>query len=143
MIRNIKYEDLDLVMELWLASNLDAHSFIPPEFWKNNCRMVREAISKADVCVYEDNGRIDGFAGVTDGYLAGIFVRKERRSAGIGTQLLNHCKRKNDRLTLHVYKKNVEAYRFYKREGFLDHGIRRDPVTGEEEYCQIWEARLV
>lgn len=102
--------------------------------------MVREAILKANVYVYEDkDGKIAGFTGVTDGYLAGIFVRRDRRSRGIGKALLDFCKRRNPKLTLHVYKKNLAAYRFYKREGFLEEGIQRDPATGEKEYYQIWE----
>ena len=144
MIRKMKCEDLDPVMDIWLASNLDAHDFISHDYWKRNYSIVREAIQKADIFVYEDkDGKIAGFTGVTDGYLAGIFVRRDRRSRGIGKALLDYCKRRNPKLFLHVYKKNLAAYRFYKREGFLEEGIHREPVTGEEEYCQVWEEKSV
>ena len=33
MIRKMKPADLDAIMEIWLSSNLDAHSFVGRQYW--------------------------------------------------------------------------------------------------------------
>ena len=33
MVRKFEEKDLETVMELWLAGNLQAHSFIPEQYW--------------------------------------------------------------------------------------------------------------
>lgn len=33
MIRNAKETDIDEIMDIWLNSNIDAHSFVPKEYW--------------------------------------------------------------------------------------------------------------
>ena len=49
MIRNLKDNDLDEIMEIWLCSNTEAHSFVPESYWKNNFPVVKESIPKAEV----------------------------------------------------------------------------------------------
>ena len=34
MIREFKIKDLERVMESWLESNIDAHSFIDKKYWE-------------------------------------------------------------------------------------------------------------
>ena len=36
MIREFKIKDLERVMEIWLESNIDAHSFIDKKYWEDN-----------------------------------------------------------------------------------------------------------
>ncbi|WP_275533030.1 hypothetical protein [Lachnoclostridium sp. An76] len=40
MIRKIKAADLDMVAQIWLDTNLKAHDFIPPEYWKGKCETI-------------------------------------------------------------------------------------------------------
>ena len=53
MIRAFQPADLNSVCALWLAANLQAHSFIPSEYWKANQALVRELLPQAEVYVYE------------------------------------------------------------------------------------------
>lgn len=140
MIRNLKENDLDEVMKIWLCSNTEAHSFVPESYWKNNFPVVKEAIPKAEVYVYEDeNGEIQGFIGLDGSYVAGLFVRKEARSRGVGKSLLDFVKDKKGSLSLKVYVKNVRAVKFYEREGFKTTAEKIDGATGEREYLMAWE----
>ena len=41
MIRMFDACDLDQVMELWLNGNIEAHDFIPRNYWESNAPMVR------------------------------------------------------------------------------------------------------
>ena len=136
MIRKIKAADLDMVAQIWLDTNLKAHDFIPPEYWKGNYDTVKAMISQAEVYVYtdEDKAQILGFIGLAEDYIAGIFVRGEAQNRGIGKELLDHAKREKRKLTLNVYAKNTGAVRFYQREGFriAEEGVDAD--TREKEY---------
>ena len=88
MIRRFETRDLDEVMSLWVHANIESHSFIEADYWKKNYDMVRKLIPEAKVFVAEENEEILGFIGLTDTYIAGIFVKATEQSKGIGTELL-------------------------------------------------------
>lgn len=123
MIRALRPEDLDQVMQIWLDANLEAHCFLPESYWCDHMEEVRAALPAAQVFVYQDWEGLQGFAGLTGDYLAGLFVRRAARSRGIGRALLERAKEGRESLTLHVYRENSPAVRFYQREGFA-HGPR-------------------
>ena len=138
MIRPMRPTEVDTVAEIWLQSNLQAHDFIPAAYWQVHFSAVREQLAQAEVHVCEEDGELLGFLGLQGEYLAGIFVRQEARSRGVGRQLLDAAKRSRRRLTLHVYERNARAMRFYQREGFRRVGADRDPDTGEREWEMAW-----
>ena len=139
MIRKMRTEDETAVADIWLETNLQAHSFIAPQYWRDNFEAVKGMLREAELYVCEDAGGIQGFVGLTGEYIAGIFVRDGARSKGIGRQLLEHVKGLKGRLTLHVYQKNQRAAAFYRREGFAVRGESVDEHTGETEYWMGWE----
>ena len=49
MIRTMQAADINKVAEIWLDTNLKAHDFIPPEYWKGNLASVKQMISQAEV----------------------------------------------------------------------------------------------
>lgn len=141
MIRKFAKNDLDSVMEIWLESNLDAHFFIPQEYWKRNFDAVKEIMPQAEIYVYEDEKMhwISGFAGLTGSYLAGIFVEENSRSKGVGKMLLDRIKQIKSEITLNVFQKNVRAVSFYLRENFVVQSESIDSETNEKEYLMIWK----
>lgn len=143
MIRKFKIEDIDFVMDIWLKGNIKAHDFIDEEYWKDNFEMVKGMIPKADVYVYEDNGCIEGFAGVMDGYIAGIFVRADMQSKGIGKELIEEWRKDYETLSLSVYEKNKGAVSFYLREGFVIDKKKNDESTGEAEYLMVLRNKIL
>lgn len=138
MIRRFENKDLDQVMSIWLQVNMESHSFIEADYWKNNYEMVREMIPKAEVLVSEENGQIRGFIGLIDTYIAGIFVRAAEQSKGVGTGLLHTVMKSRDNLRLTVYKKNMRAVSFYQHYGFQIKNQEIDESTSEEEYMMEW-----
>ena len=121
MIRKFESRDLDAVMQIWLHGNLDAHAFVPADFWTGHFDMVRDMLPQAELYVHEDadTRQIDGFIGLTENHIEGIFVAKAARSKGIGKALLDHVKPLKPSLTLSVYQKNERALAFYRREQFV------------------------
>lgn len=140
MIRKLQKTDINRVADIWLKTNLKAHYFIPEQYWTNNYEVVKEMLPQADVYVYEDDKIIQGFVGINDEYIEGIFVSDEMQSRGIGKILLDYIKDKKDRLQLKVYQKNVRAMSFYQREGFTIQSEEMDEFTREKEYVMNWES---
>lgn len=117
MIERLSPTQLDQVMNIWLSSNLEAHSFIDPDYWKSQVPEVKVAIGKAEVYCFNDPDVV-AFIGLDPDYIAGLFVEKEYRSRGIGKQLLDFVKARHDHLSLDAYTKNEGAIKFYQRNGF-------------------------
>ena len=140
MIRKLQNGDINRVTDLWLKTNLEAHNFIPGQYWIGNYEAVKKMLPQAEVYVYEDNKIIQGFVGVRDEYIEGIFVSDKMKSHGIGKALLDYIKDKKARLQLNVYQKNVRAMSFYQREGFTIQSEGLDEFTGEKEYVMEWNS---
>ena len=140
MIRKFENLDLDAVMQIWLQANLDAHAFIPASFWEAHFEMVRDMLPQAELYVHENEAprQIDGFIGLTENHIKGIFVAKAARSKGIGKALLEYAKSRKPRLTLGVYQKNERALAFYRREQFAVHSEGIDEDTNEAEIQMLW-----
>lgn len=123
-----------------MVKNQSENTLFYPRTILDNYEVVKEMLPQADVYVYEDDKIIQGFVGINDEYIEGIFVSDEMQSRGIGKMLLDYIKDKKDRLQLKVYQKNVRAMSFYQREGFTIQSEGMDEFTGEKEYVMNWES---
>lgn len=140
MIRKFETQDLDAVMQIWMHGNLDAHPFIPASFWTDHFETVRDMLPQAELYVHENEAtrQIDGFIGLTENHIEGIFIAKAARSKGIGKALLDYAKSRKPCLTLGVYQKNERALAFYQREQFVVHSEGIDEDTNEAEIQMHW-----
>ena len=102
--------------------------------------MVKDILPKKEIYVYEDDNtnQINGFIGLMDNYIAGIFVNKNNQSRGIGKQLLDYVKEIEETLNLSVYQKNIRAISFYQREQFIIQSEHIDNDNNEKEFIMIW-----
>lgn len=143
MIRKLRESDLSAVMKIWLDTNIKSHNFVSKEYWTSNYEMVKEILPKSEIYVYEedDTNLIDGFIGLLDSYLAGLFVKDTAQSKGIGKQLLDYAKSIKSEMTLSVYQKNIRAVHFYQREQFQIQSENIDYNTNEKEFIMIWRDR--
>ncbi len=141
MVRELRKEDIHKVADIWLDTNIKAHSFIPAQYWKSNFEFVKELLLQATVYVYEDHHEIQGFIGLNDEYVEGIFVSDVMQSQGIGQVLLNYAKDRRRKLFLNVYQRNTRAISFYQRENFVIQHSGLDKATGEKEYVMAWQRK--
>lgn len=139
MIRKFEKSDIEQVMEIWLETNIKAHSFIDKSYWENNYSFVKDMLPQAEIYLYEEGDKILGFIGLLDEYIAGIFVREDVQSKGVGKLLLDYVKNFKSKLSLHVYSKNQKAINFYFRENFKNISEQIDENTKEKEILMIWE----
>ena len=121
MIRKLLNGDIDRVTDIWLKTNLKAHYFISNQYWKSNYELVKEMMLQSEIYVFEADKKIQGFVGLNDEYIEGIFVSDEMQSCGIGKLLLDYIKNKKDRLRLNVYQKPEDI--FQENKGEIQTGI--------------------
>ena len=81
---------------------------------------------------------IQGFIGVDNGYVEGLFVLSSQQSKGIGKMLIEKCKSLYNALQLSVYVNNSRGVRFYLKEGFVIESEQADENTKELEYSMIY-----
>ena len=141
MIRQYNEDDIDAVMQIWLDTNIRAHNFISSGYWRINFDMVREMLPHAEIYVHEEDcaRQIDGFIGLNNDYIEGIFIKDVAQSKGTGKQLLDQVKKIKSTLKLNVYQKNERAIQFYLREEFSIQSECVDDNTGEKEFTMVWK----
>lgn len=123
--------------DIWLNSNIKSHNFIDKSYWINNYENVLEAFKDSEIIVYKSEGEILGFCGLTDDYIAGMFVEENERGKGVGKDLMQYIQNDKDTLFLNVYKNNSKAIYFYKNHNFKIVDENTDE-TGNKEYKMNW-----
>ena len=126
MIRKMEEKDISDVLQIWLETNIKAHSFIDKEYWTGNYEMVKQILPEAEVYVYEDekNGQIAGFIGINDQYVEGLFVKETVQSNGIGKRLLRSRKERENRTAFRRISKECACGAFLSERKFSDPGGR-------------------
>ena len=138
MIRKFEPWDIDAVMEIWLDANCSAHDFIHRGYFEGALDAVRTRIPQSEVYVFEEDGQVNGFIGLDESFIQGLFVKPGCQSRGIGKLLLDYVKQEREVLSLKVYRKNERAFRFYRRENFNVAGVEVDGATGEADITMEW-----
>lgn len=141
MIRNLKDNDIDKVMELWKESTMEAQSFIPDEYWLENYDNVKNNyLPNSNTYVYEEDGEIKGFVSLIENiFIGGLFLKIDSQRKGIGSKIIDFLKTEYDILQLAVYDKNVRAMNFYLKSGFKITNSEIDEKTKEKEHLMEWK----
>ena len=141
-IRLMTDNDMDSVIDIWLAASKEAHHFIPQEYWESKEKDMRSVyLPMAETYVLEEAAGIVGFISTVQHALAALFVHPREQSKGYGLALLQSVKERGPKLELKVYKENENAFRFYSRHGFSVVEETVDEDTGHAEYVMSWEER--
>ncbi|WP_436945747.1 GNAT family N-acetyltransferase [Staphylococcus xylosus] len=141
MIKQLKSpssEEIDIISNIWLDSNLEAHHFINRDYWINNLDNVKMMLPDSTIYVYYVEKEIIGFVGLYENDIAGIFIKDSYRNKGIGKLFLEKLKNEYNTLKLYVFEKNVRATRFYLKHNFEIKSKNIDEATQEYEYFMEW-----
>ena len=134
MIRKLKTEEINNVLDIWVKASIEAHSFVPQEFWESKMDVMRDTyIPASDTYVFEENGTIKGFFSLHDDTLAAMFVSPEFQGKGIGHKFMDKAKSLRNSLELTVYKENPKGIAFYQKCGFKIIKEHIDEHTGHME----------
>lgn len=134
---NIKTDRED-ILNIWLDSSTEAHSFIEPKFWKDNIRLVDKGLEELNIKVYKKGNKILGFIAISDDFVHGIYIDKPYRNKNIGSKLMDYVKTYHNTLKIRVYKKNKPAYNFAEKNGFHFQEALIDESNGEREDILSW-----
>lgn len=140
MIRPLRAEDLNQVVELWYCTSVLAHDFIPQEFWYSQKQAMHDIyLPNSNTWVYEQGDCILGFIAYYQGFIPALFVSPNTQSQGIGQQLLDRLKQLHNPLQLAVYAENQRAHQFYLKQGFQEIERRVCEHTQHDEIVMAWD----
>src|SRR5690625_6407904 len=139
MIRAYKENDIDILIDIWYKSSLQAHDFIYSGYWESQIEEMKEKyIPMSETHVITNQTKIIGFISMVEGYLAALFIDVAYQNNGAGKELLNFEKRRRNKIRLKVYKENLSAVRFYEKNGFI---IKEELTDRSEEHTSELQSR--
>ena len=143
MIRKMILQDIDAVLHIWLEGNLQAHPYIPRQYWLEQWVPMRQLyLPQATVWVFEEEKEkiVKAFIGIVENsFIAGLFVLPDFQGQGIGRALLAYCQNQYENLTLQVYCKNKKAISFYEKNNFQILAKQQEEENREDEFVMHWE----
>ena len=142
MIRLLKSNDVEAIMDIWLKSTVKAHPFISEEYWNENYALIKETyIPLSKTYVLEDDNVIKGFISIIDDlFIGALFVDINSQGEGIGARLVEFSKKRHEMLNLTVYKENRRAVSFYEKMGFTVEIEQINEDSDKEELRMYWKS---
>lgn len=142
MLKKIKIEDIDNVMELWKEevskSKIPSkNKLILEKYTKIRERFIENINS---TILYTEDGIIEGFISVNkDDEIWIVLVKSNIRREGIGTILLNSIKKRKKRLITKISCNDEKALAFFDKNGFYKIEEDYDEITKSKEYILEWK----
>lgn len=142
LLRGFAAGDIGRVMQVWLGTNIGAHSFVDEAYWHERYDEARETIKSSSTLVFDSHGIIFGFITVTsDARIYGIHVLNMTQNNGVGTRLLEACQQKHHCLSVSVFRENERAVKFFLNRGFTLSKETVNSATGLTEYTLEWSLK--
>src|SRR5699024_4669601 len=135
MIRAYKENDIDILIDIWYKSSLQAHDFIYSGYWESQIEEMKEKyIPMSETHVITNQTKITGFTSIVERYLAAFYIDVTYKNNGARKEILKIKKRRRNKIRLKVYKENLSAVRFYEKNGFIIKEELTDEQTNKQEY---------
>ncbi len=119
MIRKLKNNDVEDLLEIWYAASSLAHPFLNSAFMEKEKKNIREIyIPNTETWMYDKDGINLGFISMIKNEVGAIFVRPEMHGQKIGFELMNYVADLYKELEVEVFEQNKIGRAFYDRYGF-------------------------
>ena len=117
-IRRAGPSDAEAIADVYIPS-FESLTFLPRLHTHDEVRaFIRGVIAGEEVWVAEDEGRIVGFAALTDDMLSHLYVHPDAQGQGAGSALMDRAEeRRPAGFTFWVFQENEHARRFYDARG--------------------------
>jgi len=142
-VRRAEPGDASAIADSFLAARA-AMTYLPRLHSDDDTRrFMREVVMRDhEVWVYEEEGRIVGFASLGGDMLEHLYVRPADQGRGIGSELLSLAKeRRPGGFRLWVFQQNEGARRFYERHGLFVVELTDGAGNEEREPDALYEWR--
>ena len=113
--------DFPRMLEVWEASVRATHDFVKEEqiVLLKKIIVEKELFQHSNlICVRDESGKVEGFAGTTADSLDMLFIHPEAMKSGIGKALMLHAINVLGVKKVDVNEENVHARSFYEHFGF-------------------------
>jgi putative acetyltransferase len=142
IIRLVKEEEFNAIIDIWYKVSIIAHNFISDDFWYGQRKdMLEKYIPASETYVIIAEDTIVGFISMIKEYIAAFFISTNCQNKGYGKKLLDFIKVKNHFLKLKVYKKNSKAIDFYLKNNFSIENEQTEELTNEAEFVMVWNRK--
>lgn len=119
MIRLFTETDFSPIISLWERSVEATHDFLLQEDFEFYKSLVPRFFPQAEaIYVYEEDGVIKGFLGVSETEIDMLFADPAYFGQGVGKQLLTFAIEELKLAKVDVNEQNTKAYEFYQHFGF-------------------------
>lgn len=137
LIRDYRPEDFDAVTILWRIArekSLPEFQNLKGHFFYEDQSYFRDHILKEDrVWVVECDGRPVAFMAMRDDFIDHLYVHPDDQQRGIGKALLDYARQLSpEHLWLYTLQINLQARRFYEKNGFLPQKFGISPPPESE-----------
>ena len=142
MLKKIKIEDIDNVMELWKEEINKSGMPSKNKIILNDYTSVRKKLVENinSTILYTEDGIIEGIISVDNlkNEVWLIIVKSSIQREGIGTILLNNIKRKKTQITTTINSSNEKALLFFYKNGFKKVEEKENEKTKQKDYILDW-----
>lgn len=142
MLKKIKIEDIDNVMELWKEELNKSGMPSKNKIILNDYTSVRKKLVENinSTILYTEDGIIEGIISVDNlkNEVWLIIVKSSIQREGIGTILLNNIKRKKTQITTTINSSNEKALLFFYKNGFKKVEEKENEKTKQKDYILDW-----
>lgn len=142
MLKKIKIEDIDNVMELWKEELNKSGMPSKNKIILNDYTSVRKKLVENinSTILYTEDGVIEGIISVDNlkNEVWLIIVKSSIQREGIGTILLNSIKRKKTQITTTISSSNEKALLFFYKNGFKKVEEKENEKTKQKDYILDW-----
>jgi GNAT superfamily N-acetyltransferase len=131
-VRAAQPEDVAAIADVFIAS-FESLTFLPTLHTHDEHRdFIRNLVTRAEVWVAEEDGRIVGLAALAGDVLGQLYVHPAFHGRGAGSALFETAKKRRPQgFTLWVFQENDRARTFYEHRGCKL--VRLTDGSGNEE----------
>lgn len=150
MLKEFKVKDIDIIMNLWKKEFKNNNKKIENNLLTKKYTDIQTQLldKKSTTILYTEDDIIEGFISINaDKQIFLIYVDKKIRREGIGSVLIESCKKKFDKLNVCVNREDKIYKLFLEKNGFnkidkedITHSINND--LEEYEWSNINENRV-
>lgn len=140
MIRQLNAADYPRLMEIWESAVRRTHHFLKEEDFLYYKERVPTYFPYVALYGAEEDGRVEGFLGVSEDNIEMLFVDADRRGQGIGRSLLGYAVEQLGMKKVDVNEQNAQAVGFYEHMGFRT--VARSERDGDGKDYPLLHMRL-
>src|SRR5699024_12414647 len=108
MIRAYKENDIDILIDIWYKSSLQAHDFIYSGYWESQIEEMKEKyIPMSETHDITNQTKIIGFISIVEGYLAALFINVAYQNYGASKALFIFATKRRNQVRKQVQKEKL------------------------------------